>query len=232
MKILNCQIAMSGGTSKNGAGLYMTGGTADRVVVSNCYTTGTSSGHAQGGAVYAESATLRNSLVTACTGSWAPVVFATGTAKIDNCTIAGNRSTVPKSKSEDSLYHVAGLLVGSTASVRNCIVAENRNSDLGETNLWWNAAGSATVRHTLVTGADAIDGVGNVAAPTALFANSANGNYSLRIGSPARNAGEWLDDWMGAGTLDLSGQPRLFGRAVDMGCLECRKPEPTRLLLW
>ena len=229
VKILNCQIAMSGGSPKNGAGLYMTGGTADRVVVSNCYTTGTSTGHAQGGAVYAESATLRNSLVTACTGSWAPVAYATGTAKLDNCTIAGNRSTVPKSKSEASLYHVAGLLVDSTASVRNCIVAENRNSDLGETNLWWNAAGSATVRHTLVTGADAIGGVGNVAAPEAKFADSANGDYALRRGSPARDAGEWLGDWMDAASLDLSGQPRRFGPAVDMGCLECRKRAPTLL---
>lgn len=234
VQILNCQVAMSGGTAMNAAGLNLTGGTADRVVVSNCYTTGTSDNTSQGAAVsVSSSGTLRNALVTACTGSWAPVVFATESATLDNCTIAGNTSTVPESPTRAKPYHVAGLLVdsSSTASVRNCIVAENRNAAFGETNLLWNAAGNATVEHTLVTGTDGIAGVGNVAAPSAKFVDSAHGDYSLRRGSPARDAGEWLADWMDADTPDLSGQPRRFGPAVDMGCLECRKPDPTRLFV-
>ena len=51
-----------------------------------------------------------------------------------------------------------------------------------------------------------------------LFADPANGNFTLRVNSPCRNVG-FLEDWM-AEAVDLAGNSRVSGKGVDMGCYE------------
>ncbi len=240
VQFLNCLISMSSGVSRNSAALRMTGGTAERLVISNCCTTGTSSWTSQGAAVYMSGGSMRNSLVTKCDGSWGPVVYVGGSAKMDNCTIAGNTTSYTETSTSggNTLYHVAGIIVSSsseaTAKIRNCIVAENIDKKCGESNLYWRASWAAKVSNTLVAVPNATtgkDAYGNIATPSAIFRNSAARDYTLKGSSPARDAGAWLTDWMTDASLDLTHRPRVFGHSVDMGCYECTSPFATMLLL-
>ena len=56
-----------------------------------------------------------------------------------------------------------------------------------------------------------------ISTPTALFVDPANGNYHLKSGSPAANAGTNLAPDV---TDDLAGVARPQGTAYDMGCYE------------
>ena len=50
------------------------------------------------------------------------------------------------------------------------------------------------------------------------FEDPAGGDFSLRAGSPCRNRGAnaaWMES-----ALDLAGNPRISGDAVDIGCYE------------
>ncbi len=241
VQFLNCEVSMSGGVARNAAALRMTGGTAERLVVSNCNTVSTSgSATALGAAVYMNGGTMRNSLITKCTGTHAPVAYVGGSATMDNCTIAGNRSTVSSDKTSDgkqTLYRVAGLFVSgdsaTTVKVRNCIVAENVNTSVGESNLYWRASWPSKVSNTLVAvpnSTTSVDATGNIATPSACFRDSAAKDYTLRRMSPACEAGARLD-WMTDASLDLAHNPRVFGHNVDMGCYENTSPFATILML-
>ena len=242
VQFLNCLISMSAGVSRNSAALRMTGGTAERLVISNCCTTGTSSWTSLGAAVYMSGGSMRNSLVTKCDGSWGPVVYVGGSAKMDNCTIAGNTTSFTAEMTShpdtpQALYHSAGLILASestsTAKVRNCILAENIDKKCGESNLYWRASWAAKVSNTLVTVPNATagtDAYGNVYAGNASFRNSAARDYTLRRLSPACEAGALLE-WMDDSSVDLAHQPRVFGRCVDAGCYENSIPFSTIILL-
>lgn len=59
------------------------------------------------------------------------------------------------------------------------------------------------------------------------FTDAANGDYTPKTSSPAYDAGcnePWLISFMGA--ADLAGNPRVFGKGVDIGAYECQKPKP------
>ncbi len=241
VQFLNCLISMSAGVSRNSAALRMTGGTAERLVISNCCTTGTSSWTSLGAAVYMTGGSMRNSLITKCDGSWGPVVYAGGSAKMDNCTIAGNTTsfTAEKTSSDtpQTLYHSAGLIVSSdnasTAKVRNCILAENIDKKCGESNLYWRASWAAKVSNTLVTVPNAAtgkDAAGNITASAAGFRKLTTRDYTLRRLSPACEAGAWLD-WMTDASIDLAHNPRRFGKRVDLGCYENSVPFASVILL-
>ena len=55
------------------------------------------------------------------------------------------------------------------------------------------------------------------------------GWYAPRRNSPAVNAG--LEQSWAAGTFDLAGNPRLYGRHIDMGCYELQSGAGTMLLM-
>lgn len=63
-----------------------------------------------------------------------------------------------------------------------------------------------------------------------LFRNFAKGDYSLRSGSPARDAvpRRYVTDMP---ETDLSGKPRLVNMAYDLGCFECQAPASLRFIL-
>ena len=66
------------------------------------------------------------------------------------------------------------------------------------------------------------------------FADAANGDYTPTTRSPLYGAGcqePWLLSFVGA--TDLAGNPRVFGKGVDIGAYECQKLKPgTMLLVW
>ena len=62
-----------------------------------------------------------------------------------------------------------------------------------------------------------------------LFADAANGDFTLQPNSPCRNAGV-LEDWM-ADATDLAGSPRVSGKGVDMGCYELFVPAGLNIIV-
>ena len=53
-----------------------------------------------------------------------------------------------------------------------------------------------------------------------LFRNPAAGDYTLKPGSVACNRG--TSSLTLRPSVDLAGRPRVFGKAIDIGCYECQ----------
>ena len=123
-----------------------------------------------------------------------------------------------------------GVIVGQYASVSmtNCIVFANADlSDASRPDI----AGAGTLRnlsHTLVQNTMAASVSTNTFYANPEFKDFAAGDFRLKTGSPCIGKGAAFE---GVGTaLDLARQPRLFGRAVDLGCYEVQSGSAT--LLW
>ena len=64
------------------------------------------------------------------------------------------------------------------------------------------------------------------------FADAANGDYTPTTRSPLYDAGcqePWLLSLLGA--TDLAGNPRVFGKGVDIGAYECQKLKPGTIVI-
>jgi len=117
----------------------------------------------------------------------------TGTVAIGSCTFANNLGW--------GISNGVGLV-----SVINSIVWSNTNG--GMTNC-------TTVSYS--DSQNSIGGPGNSSADPN-FTSGSKGDFHLNSGSPCINTGS-NEAWM-AGALDLEGNLRKFGGAVDMGCYE------------
>ena len=62
------------------------------------------------------------------------------------------------------------------------------------------------------------EGVDCLLVTSSAFKNYAVGDYTPAIGGPLYNAGVTPDGW--ANLTDLAGNPRVVGKAVDIGCYE------------
>lgn len=126
-------------------------------------------------------------------------------ADIVNCTIAGNTA-----------MYGGGVWCRAAARFRNCIIQGNAaTSDTTAGAPEWNGS-QALYSHSLSPVALPTANGANVTATAAFKA----GTYKLKGGSPGYNAGStngyaWL-----ASTLDLDGDARVWGEAIDTGCYE------------
>ena len=123
--------------------------------------------------------------------------------RLIRCTVAGNLAGPGGSSSPGQ----GGI--DSCQSVENCIIYGNKLTDGTDSN-----ANGSTITYSCL--GSSVSGTGNIVADP-LFVDSANGNYRLEADSPCIDAGA-------AGDLDLpfdlDGNPRVKGRAIDMGCYE------------
>lgn len=137
-------------------------------------------------------------------------------AVLENCTIVSNviasagKSTAAKTRAAVSTKDTSGNDYACT--VRNCVIWGNVNP-FGVNDV----TTSATVSYTL-SGNAGLDGVdGNICADPKFYYPD-RGDFRLRDGSPAVNAGvtqSWMD-----GAIDLNHNARIVGGHVDMGCYE------------
>ncbi len=154
--------------------------------------------------------------------------------------IVGNRSTTSKNGvaglfasagmvrnclvADNSSLGSAGLKVG-TATVENCTVANNISSGDGYV-AGVTCTGAAELYNVLAWGnvGTTTNSLGSATCTTCLFdrdpkfRNPARGDYRIRGGSPAQNAGTYRP-WM-EGATDLNGNPRILNKVVDIGCYE------------
>ncbi|ERJ58178.1 MBG domain-containing protein [Sphingobacterium paucimobilis] len=146
---------------------------------------------------------------------------------LTNVTIANNKTGT---SGGGMLNHYS-----SSPKVYNSIIWGNTKTDGTTVDNIFNQSSSPEFYTSLVQGsggstswasAFGTDGGNNIDADP-LFADMANGDYSLQSGSPATDAGKnnyYTDTDKGNGDLtvdkDLAGNPRLFGSAIDMGAYE------------
>ena len=141
--------------------------------------------------VYASAGTVRNCLVADNRGVGAVGLWASGSATIENVTVAGNVTTGEgvttgvKAASSANLANVLAWGVGAAAV---------------------NAIDAGATCTTCLFDKDPI------------FRNAVRGDYRIKNGSPAQNAGTNLG-WM-QGAVDLFGNPRILDKIVDIGCYE------------
>ncbi len=179
-------------------------------------------GGSKGGGIHMENGHLSHSLVAenyeTTSGNKANIVAGVWIKKgsIVNCTIAAN-----KGKTCGGVY-----VDGTAAIVKNCVIAGNESSTTGGDTVAYavsaDAAKGCFVSCALDTAT--VPGDSCISASSAeLLASVDDGDYTLAAGSPAIDAGATLEN---PPMLDLAGDPRVRGNAIDLGCYES---DPTAL---
>lgn len=229
--VSNCVIRNCHGSQMDcyggGACLLVANALVTHCVITNCsIATSSPAGHFQHGGhgVFLNNGAVRDSLVAFCgyggTGYDSRLIGQDGAiaiqgGKVVNCTVVSNVSST-----------CAGIR-SSGGKVVNTVVSANRvTTDVfGETasvavfrytdgNKNWKT-GTTTYEHCL---ADLdVDGKFAVEDPAQTFLRPGNGNFRLRAGSKAIDAG---DASAVTSTVDLRGNPRILCGAVDLGCYE------------
>ncbi len=211
--------ATSTGVDGDGGAIYVA--QAGTLTVVDSEITGGSA--RRGGALFlAGEATLTNSVLSGNAASFGGAVFGTGaTGTFFNCTIAGN---VASTNGGGARFN------GGTYEFYNTIVAGNESTG-ADADL--SSAGAAVVRgfnalSSFSGWGDALGGVNFVYDASApLFADAANGDYSLAYNSQAVNKG---NDAYATVLTDLVGNARNFGGAVDLGAYEYQADAPSTIV--
>ena len=238
--VSNCSGVVSSGTREDGCGVRMTGGVLRRTTITKCerkryagagialcgglvdscrvvnckILTGY---NANGGGIYVEHGTVRNTLVANCQAtdqgfgiyaepkqSGTNPTATTNTISIENCTIA-NCDTVSSSAG-------SGLYASGIVTIRNTIVRDNANT-VADANV--SAKSSVLFDHCNTSPARSAL-YGNFDADPS-FTDAPALDYTIGM-SPCVDGGVALA-WH-AGATDLGGNPRVLGTAVDVGCYE------------
>ena len=129
---------------------------------------------------------------------------------VENCTFADNSDSISagllgfteistcKNYLENSVF-TASVAAGTTTVARNCCMVSLLGGAEDSGNFTIESAGGAS----------------------RLFANSANGDYTLTRRSPLRDKGVLLS-WMTPGATDIDGSGRVVSGEPDIGCCECQ----------
>ncbi len=235
-----------------GAGLYISGGLAvDCEITGNTRDGGwgNNSGEVKGVALRAASGghVVRcrihdnASTISPANNSYGSGLYASDTAVVENCAIWSNG--------------VQGVFLEGSAKLYNCLVVGHKTTHASYTSGIWlssggiynctsagntaTAAEKADLNMTAGTAKNCIAVAASVTGGTSAsnflnedphFKAPARGDYRLKSGSPAKNAGNNAA-WTGlADSTDLDGNPRIRFGTVDCGCYE-NALSPTGLFL-
>lgn len=148
------------------------------------------------------------------TGSYGSAIRCIGgSSSLTNCTVTGNRSG----------YNLGGCVTingGGSLAIKNSIIYNNNNLVAYFEDDDSRTLRNITINNSLVQGYPAdlskkqLDGNLNP-----LFVDAANGDYRLKMESPAKDAGD-NSYFQNLGTSDFNGQPRIYGSTIDLGAFE------------
>ena len=160
------------------------------------------------GAIWLNSGTVRNTIVTGSVLRGCGGILATGSAKVENCTIVGNVST-----NENGT--VAGLCIRQhywfplTAKVYNTIAWDNlwtNGLNSADKNVGGSDGYASRLESCWTAGDPKLRGYGKFA-------------FSPTADSPCVDAGSPLP-WMDDAAVDFYGRPRKQGKGPDIGAAE------------
>lgn len=219
-RLVDCEIygneGKASGTEYGAAGLYLYSGTVDRCVIAN----NTNTYYEVGG-------------TRICSGG----VYATGSSKIRNSLIVGNKTN------RSPAGNAGGITLSSDATGENLTIVDNSNENTGSVDGVYIRSTTASLKNSIIAyngGADGPDlySVGtlvtyccytNAVPPEGSnqnvppnFINRSIGNYHLSsVDTSCIDKGN--DSVFVVGDLDLDGNPRRSFDHVDIGCFE-RQP--------
>lgn len=205
--LADCRIERNGSSSSEsgyGGGIHMASGS---LTVSNSVIVGNTVKN-YGGGVSAVGGTLTMVNVLA-TGNWSAStnsdgIYAGGSsARFINCTVATNRFV--------GIRYAAGAV-----AMTNCIVWGHAMGDI--VNFPSSSGVVQNVGFSLLGGPAEMNGVNGCIVGDPRFVDAATNDFSLQRGSPAVNSGYTLPGQVG--DVDLAGNRRVTGGAVDMGAYE------------
>lgn len=190
----------------------------------------------------AKTSRLENSIITNITTTTdrgnGHVVAAQSGSSVVNCTIAACVMPNPTS---------TGLNVDGTSAATNCVVygvvatvpqyeyidnldgsvTTNQLESLHPAAPWSGTA--ANFVNCATDGAEAINETCVLLGDSAeVFTDCTNGDYTPKAGGPLVNKGA---NYEGMASVDLAGNPRKFGKGVDIGCYECQREKGFFILL-
>ena len=231
----NAEYGMGAGVALSGSGIV------SHCVITNNEVQGVASGKwPQGGAIvfpYGSSGKLRNCLVagnrwivdSADANGTAGILYhgTTGGSRVDNCTVAAN--SVSGTCNEAS--SAAGVRCDWNSAIRNTVFAGNRiGANVSNVYLiyaeevWKDGLDTCVTEEALPSG----NATCTTASLARIFNNFANGDYRPRVGGALYDKGR---EPFTAVTVDLAGNPRVFGKAIDIGCYECQSQPHTVILM-
>ena len=145
---------------------------------------------------------------------------------VDSCTIACNDVT----SGGDNQYG-AGFYNRWSCAITNTIIACNTMNGASEgENDWIRGSATVTASHSCAYpkpapgsgGSNPFTATKGCISVDPKFADAANGDFTLALDSPCKNAGI-LESWM-ADASDLAGKARVYGNIPDIGCYELKYP--------
>ena len=225
----------SAGWGAHGGGILMRGGLVTHCVVSNCIASayGDNDSYGGGSGVLLFGGVLRDSLITGNSydgigddgkGKFGTVLARGG--RVVNCTVVGNEARFCAGIRSEGGTFVNCVSSGNRIAVpgpgTNSLIVTTIPSDVA-----WYGSG-LKFSHCLTD--MAIESGENCLCEeaSATFKDASTGNYKVRATSLIRDAGAAGADDSG---IDLAGNPRLFGKAIDIGCHELQFGAATMLML-
>ncbi|WP_300598409.1 right-handed parallel beta-helix repeat-containing protein [Niabella sp.] len=183
--------------STNDACIY---NTTASPVLSNLLITG----NAVGGIININNSSPVLTNITITQSAYAGFLIRDGNPTLTNVTIAGNPN-----------YAIFVSTLGtSTLTIKNSIIYGTVTDRMS-----YASAQHSLVENNAISGNNNLDATGVTLAQ--VFNNPAAGDYTLKSNSPAINSGNnALYPGLNISTKDLSGKPRLFGAAIDLGAYE------------
>ncbi len=220
--VRDCVVSNAHYTSGSGVGLSAAAGLFDRGVIVNTDASGGAAGGSAGLAAYlGGSAVMRNSLIyrnsTHVNESKLGVVYVTGNARMENCTVVSNTCGAYPA------VYVEKTTAGGSAAVVNNIIWGNYFRVTPSAAYpggpdWFVASTANDIAWSNNCAAVAYQAGDRTVTEDPRFRDPAKFDYALGKGTPCRNKGvrrDWMD-----GALDLNGNPRIHGARPDIGCLE------------
>lgn len=214
-------------------GIYMQGGLVTHTVISNCTYNRKdgNGGQPTGRAVYINGAgRIENCLIAHNGGSGycAVVSLNHNDAVMKNCTIVDGTASYwfnhdVKDGSGNVVTNALGGVHCAKGQVVNCAILDIKGPAYNdvpakEANPW---SGNAENFVNCATDGDAAINATCVLAGKADFKDYAGGDFVPQVKKALYDAGD--DDGILATDKDLAGNPRIFGKHVDIGCYEAQK---------
>ena len=165
------------------------------------------------------------------------LVYVSG-GSIDNCTIVGGRilKNDPDWPAQMGGASDKGVNIGANAYATNVVIADlhyishtatERSDILNETVSTW-AGTAANFVNCATDDASPINETCRIGTTATLFNNYAAGDLVPKQGGALSNHGVAVAD---APAVDLAGNPRISGSAIDIGCYE-NQIDPTTLIIF
>lgn len=237
--------------NENGGNLRLVTGTVSNCVIRGGIAVADGSNGAGGGVAIAGAATLTHCIISnnvvvgtssnqGLAGGAVFITYGAQDARVSNCLIAYNTYITSGDEPKDG---AAGIRFGgsnnNTQIENNTIVANTVEGSLKDDSAgvhcttWYGRLRNNIIVGNYETGKgrytsikmDAEHGtyVNNIDDATAfsVFKSYANGDFTLNTSGAAVNRGT-TSGLMLLPSVDLAGNPREFGRAIDIGCYECQ----------